>query len=235
MSIFSDTREAFMGGDYDSYEDDRYRIRRERDDENEAEEPDFTYEATGNPIKDFFGRRKMRKAENKHYDEMLDAEEQDSYQDTYKDDYKDDYDDRFGGIFGKSRRAKTQADYNSEKKARTEKSRTSRTESFFRSNSFSRDDFETEIEVFYPNTIDDCDEVVDAVKEGKIAIIIFEEGPDAINPEASINGNARRIVDYIGGAGQGMDCDFSKFSNGIFCIAPQNIKIPVEKDRRPIR
>ena len=40
---------------------------------------------------------------------------------------------------------------------------------------------------------------------------------------------ARRVVDYIGGAAFGMECPFERLCPSIFCIAPTGVKFDVKK------
>lgn len=91
---------------------------------------------------------------------------------------------------------------------------------------------DVELVVFYPQTIDDSDRIVEAVQGGKLVMFIFEAGEGARNADAASDGTARRIVDYVGGAAKGMNCGFGRLSSGIFCIAPKNVKIPQDRGRR---
>lgn len=74
-----------------------------------------------------------------------------------------------------------------------------------------------EVSFFYPSDFDKSKDIVASVKRGKITI--FD-----VSQIESID-VARRIVDYIGGAAEGMECPFSMICPSIFCIAPKGVKI----------
>ena len=80
-----------------------------------------------------------------------------------------------------------------------------------------------EVVVHYPASFDDSAKLVKEVKEGKITIFDVS-GIDT--PE-----EARRIVDYICGAAEGMDCPFSRLCPSIFCIAPKGVTLTNRKNR----
>lgn len=66
-------------------------------------------------------------------------------------------------------------------------------------------------------------EIVKEVKKGKV--ILF----DISTLETAED--ARRVVDYIGGAAEGMDCNFEKLFPSVFGISPKNITITAKKSR----
>ena len=66
-------------------------------------------------------------------------------------------------------------------------------------------------------------EIVKEVKKGKV--ILFD-----ISTLESTE-DARRVVDYIGGAAEGMDCNFEKLFPSVFGISPKNITITAKKSR----
>lgn len=78
-----------------------------------------------------------------------------------------------------------------------------------------------EITVLSPVGFDDSAKIVREVKEGKITI--FDVSEIAAADEA------RRIVDYICGAAEGMDCPFSRICPSIFCIAPKGVVLNNKK------
>ncbi|MGN0182525.1 MAG: cell division protein SepF [Candidatus Ornithomonoglobus sp.] len=209
MSLFSDTKAAFSSSNRD-YEEDY----------------DREYE-------DRYSRRDSRSYSR--YDE---PEEQEDY-------YYDDEEDRgwhpLRNFFERKRQkreerlAEEEAAAEAEEEERRARS-TRRTDSASRSSirydSAQPVDIDVELVVFYPQTIDDSDRIVEAVQSGKLVMFIFEAGEGARNAEAASDGTARRIVDYVGGAAKGMNCGFGRLSNGIFCIAPKNVKIPQDRGRR---
>lgn len=71
----------------------------------------------------------------------------------------------------------------------------------------------------FPNAAD----IVREVKKGKV--ILF----DISTLETAED--ARRVVDYIGGAAEGMDCNFEKLFPSVFGISPKNITITSKKSR----
>ena len=66
-------------------------------------------------------------------------------------------------------------------------------------------------------------EIVKEVKKGKV--ILFDISTLESTEEA------RRVVDYIGGAAEGMDCNFEKLFPSVFGISPKNITITAKKSR----
>ena len=80
-----------------------------------------------------------------------------------------------------------------------------------------------EVIVLYPTTFDDSAKLVREVKSGKITI--FDVSGIATPEEA------RRIVDYICGAAEGMDCPFSRLCPSVFCIAPKGVTLTNRKSK----
>ena len=80
-----------------------------------------------------------------------------------------------------------------------------------------------EVVVLYPAGFDDSVKLVREVKEGKITIFDVSGIPTSEE--------ARRIVDYICGAAEGMDCPFSRLCPSIFCIAPKGVTLTNRKSR----
>lgn len=79
-----------------------------------------------------------------------------------------------------------------------------------------------EVSVHYPVSLDDAMRIIQEVKFNKITI--FDVSAISSNDEA------RRVVDYIGGASYGMDCPFERLCPSIFCIAPKGVKINTKKN-----
>lgn len=71
----------------------------------------------------------------------------------------------------------------------------------------------------FPNAAD----IVKEVKKGKV--ILFDIST------LETTEDARRVVDYIGGAAEGMDCNFEKLFPSVFGISPKNITITAKKSR----
>ena len=82
---------------------------------------------------------------------------------------------------------------------------------------------DVEVIVLYPTTFDDSAKRVREVKSGKITI--FDVSGIATPEEA------RRIVDYICGAAEGMDCPFSRLCPSVFCIAPKGVTLTNRKSK----
>lgn len=80
-----------------------------------------------------------------------------------------------------------------------------------------------EVTVLYPNSFDDSVKLVKEVKDGRITLFDVS-GIDS--PE-----EARRVVDYICGAAEGMECPFSRLCPSIFCIAPKGVVLNNRKNR----
>ena len=80
-----------------------------------------------------------------------------------------------------------------------------------------------EITVLRPMSFDNSAEIVKEVKSGKITIF------DVSSIES--NDEARRIVDYICGAAEGMECKFERICPSIFCMAPKGVNINNKKSR----
>ncbi|MBR0365624.1 MAG: cell division protein SepF [Clostridia bacterium] len=74
-----------------------------------------------------------------------------------------------------------------------------------------------EMSIITPTSFDDSSRIVKEVKSGKITVFDM----------SGINNveEARRIVDYICGAAEGMDCPFSRICPSVFCIAPDGVII----------
>lgn len=77
------------------------------------------------------------------------------------------------------------------------------------------------ISVLYPDSFNDATKIIHEVKANKITV--FD-----ISGIAS-DDDARRIVDYIGGAAEGMDCPFKRLCPSIFCITPQGVRLDIQK------
>ncbi len=80
-----------------------------------------------------------------------------------------------------------------------------------------------EVTLITPTSFDDSIKIVREVKEGRI--VIFDVS------EIQENNEARRIVDYICGAAEGIDCPFSRICPSIFCIAPKGVVMSGKKQR----
>lgn len=80
-----------------------------------------------------------------------------------------------------------------------------------------------EVTVHYPASLDDATRIIREVKSSKITI--FDISAITSDDEA------RRVVDYIGGAAFGMECPFERLCPSIFCIAPVGVKIDAKKNR----
>lgn len=80
-----------------------------------------------------------------------------------------------------------------------------------------------EVTVHYPASLDDATRIIREVKSNKITI--FDISAITSDDEA------RRVVDYIGGAAFGMECPFERLCPSIFCIAPVGVKIDAKKNR----
>lgn len=209
MSLFSDTKAAFSSSSRD-YDDDYNRGYENR-----------------------YSRR-----DTESYSRYDEPDEQEEY-------YYDDEDERgwhpLKNFFEKRRRKREErwAEEDAVTEAEEERLRARRTgrssgtsRSSIRYESSQPADIDVELVVFYPQTIDDSDRIVEAVQSGKLVMFVFEAGEGARNADAASDGTARRIVDYVGGAAKGMNCGFGRLSSGIFCIAPKNVKIPQDRGRR---
>lgn len=80
-----------------------------------------------------------------------------------------------------------------------------------------------EVIVHYPASLDDATRIIREVKSNKITIFDISS--------ITSDDEARRVVDYIGGAAFGMDCPFERLCPSIFCIAPVGVKIDAKKNR----
>ncbi len=81
----------------------------------------------------------------------------------------------------------------------------------------------TVIAVHYPESFNDASKIIREVKANKITIIDIST--------ITSDEEARRIVDYIGGASEGMDCSFKRLCPSIFCFAPKGVEIELNKTR----
>ncbi|HIU56312.1 MAG TPA: cell division protein SepF [Candidatus Ornithomonoglobus merdipullorum] len=80
-----------------------------------------------------------------------------------------------------------------------------------------------EVKVLYPKSFDDSADIVKEVKARKITIFDVSE--------IGSNEEARRVVDYICGAAEGMECPFSRLCPSIFCIAPKGVRLTNTKEK----
>ncbi len=80
----------------------------------------------------------------------------------------------------------------------------------------------TELSILSPTTFDDSSKIVREVKENHITIFDMSGVPTVEE--------ARRIVDYISGASEGMDCQFARICPSVFCLAPKGV---VLNNKRP--
>lgn len=77
--------------------------------------------------------------------------------------------------------------------------------------------------VHYPATFDDAVKIIREVKGNKITV--FDISTITSDDEA------RRVVDYIGGAAEGMECPFKRLCPSIFCIAPKGVTLETKNHR----
>lgn len=78
-----------------------------------------------------------------------------------------------------------------------------------------------EVTVHYPTSLDDATRIIREVKSNRITLFDIS----GITSDAE----ARRVVDYIGGAAFGMECPFERLCPSIFCIAPVGVKLDPKK------
>ena len=91
-----------------------------------------------------------------------------------------------------------------------------------KSTSFSRPNLSgVEVTVYYPSSFDDSMRIIREVKSNKITLFDVSAIPS--------DDEARRVVDYIGGAAFGMECPFERLCPSIFCIAPAGVKLDTKK------
>lgn len=79
------------------------------------------------------------------------------------------------------------------------------------------------IAVHYPESFNDASKIIREVKASKITIIDIST--------ITSDDEARRIIDYIGGASEGMDCEFKRLCPSIFCFAPKGVNMELNKQR----
>ncbi len=99
-------------------------------------------------------------------------------------------------------------------------------ESYSSSSSYSENRIGASVEVItmYPQGVDDASKIIKEVKLNKI--VIFD-----VNDQIESSEEARRIVDFVGGAAEGLECPFSRLCASIFCIAPKGVKFTNTKTR----
>lgn len=79
------------------------------------------------------------------------------------------------------------------------------------------------VSVQYPESINDAVKIIREVKANKITVIDIST--------ISADEEARRIVDYLGGAADGMDCAFKRLCPSIFCFAPRGVELELNRQR----
>lgn len=187
----------------------------------------MTYER-GNKTMSIFGnvrRTFSSRYEDEYYDDDRDYEEEEYEEERPRKGF-------FSSLFSRSRDDEYE-DYEEEEyeeedsRSRFGRSRSSSEESRFSSNAskssirYNKPSSQTELVVLHPKSFDDSIEIVKELKEGKITV--FDTSGIETPPEA------RRVVDYISGAAEGIGCPFERLCPSIFCIAPRNVKLTTNK------
>lgn len=137
-----------------------------------------------------------------------------------EDEYMDIYDER------ESRSEYKETPKSSRTAARFTRSGESYSSSASSSSSYSESRIGASVEVItmYPQGVDDASKIIKEVKLNKI--VIFD-----VNDQIESSEEARRIVDFVGGAAEGLECPFSRLCASIFCIAPKGVKFTNTKTR----
>lgn len=165
---------------------------------------------------------------------------QDNFDDT---EYMDDYEEKkenpikrfFADLFGFEKEDEEmngydEREYENERKYReSEKNnrssvRFTRPSESYSSSSYSNTQNNIEIVTMYPQSVDEASKIIKEVKQNKI--VIFD-----VNDQIESSEEARRIVDFVGGASEGLECPFSKICASIFCIAPKGVRFTNTKTR----
>lgn len=76
--------------------------------------------------------------------------------------------------------------------------------------------FQMQVVISYPETIDEASTVCEYIKSGKTVVV---------NLENVKHETAQRIVDFLGGVSYALDGDIQYVSNKIFVLAPNNVDI----------
>lgn len=166
-------------------------------------------------------RRALSTKSDDYYDE-------DRYEEDYED-YEDEEPKR--PLFGFLGKRRNDEDFEEEYDEPAENTKPSAGRSYYSDrykNSFAQKPVQPrtamsgiEVTVHYPSSLDDATRIIREVKGNKITI--FDISSIASDDEA------RRVVDYIGGAAYGMDCPFERLCPSIFCIAPIGVKIDTKR------
>lgn len=77
--------------------------------------------------------------------------------------------------------------------------------------------------ILSPIGFDDSSKIVREVKENHITVFDMS-GVTEIE-------EARRIVDYISGAAEGMECQFARICPSVFCLAPKGVELNNKRPR----
>lgn len=158
--------------------------------------------------------------------------DEEEYAHEYEDEsYEEDVEEKkHNGFFSFLRKNKDEYDDYAEEEETAERRqnrRSSRDSSIrynsSRYNSSEEDERKIEVVVMHPAGFDESARLVKTVKEGKITIFDVSE--------IESTEEARRVVDYISGAAEGMACPFSRLCPSIFCIAPEGVKLIDKKSR----
>ena len=154
---------------------------------------------------------------------LFTRKDRDEYEDVY-DDEAESYSERrsYSGSRDYDRGSRYSSSYSGDRQQRSsysnDRQRTSQSSIRYESSHA-----DMEVKVLYPKSFDDSADIVKEVKARKITIFDVSE--------ISSNEEARRVVDYICGAAEGMECPFSRLCPSIFCIAPKGVRLTNTKEK----
>ena len=159
------------------------------------------------------------------------ADDYEDYDERYDNDYDDEYEEEpRRSLFSFLKRDNNDEDYEESYerepyKSQSYSSRTTKerfTNTAKQTPTFTRSTMAgVEVIVHYPTSLDDATRIIREVKGNKITM--FDISSIQTDEEA------RRVVDYIGGAAFGMECPFERLCPSIFCIAPTGVKFDIKK------
>ena len=170
-------------------------------------------------------KRELGVKADDYYDDRYDDEEYDEYEEDNSSKkslfsfLKRNNDDEYEETYEEEERPRTYSSYSSrasERKDRFTQSFQKTAQTPSRTNMAG-----VEVIVHYPASLDEATRIIREVKNNKITLFDIS----AITSDAE----ARRAVDYIGGAAFGMEWPFERLCPSIFCIAPMGVKLDAKK------
>lgn len=225
MSFFSNTRNAFSKQDYGYDEYDGYD---EYGDEYDGYDDEFAdEEPEKKSFKSLFSKFRRKRRDDTYEDEEEYAEQDSDYGDSRRSDSSD-YSSKYYGTSSSDYSRKYYGDYSSKSSYSSDRSsdRTSgRTSSRSASRSsirYNSKNADIEVKMMHPKNFNSSVDIINEVKAGKIVVFQTADIP---------KDEARRLVDFVCGAAEGMECPCRRLCKDVFCMTPKAVRLNVPEGR----